>query len=137
MNNLNDTLQRIVNEDYDSLLKMARQAIDDVLPYCKKVDASNDGVIMLTSVLMAAISADNKLTALESQFIGEITGLPRENILDLARIRTAETAEMVDRFADALDAKGKAALCFLVAAIFACDQTISAQENQYLRKLLA
>lgn len=137
MNNLNDTLQKIVNEDYDVLLKMAKTAMGEIIPYCQKIDSKNDGILMLTSILMAAVSADNQLSALESKFIGEMTGLSNEQILSLARIRTADNAEMVDRFADILDAEAKAAICLLVSTVFACDQKISADENQYLRKLLA
>ena len=137
MSSLNETLQQIVNEDYDTLVGMAKRAIIDILPICKKIDATNDGVMMLTSVLMAAVSADNKLSALESKFIGEITGLSSEAILSLARIKPAETAALVDRFADALTPEDKAAVCLLVSTIFACDETINAQENQYLHRIMA
>lgn len=134
---LNETLQKIVNEDYDTLVNLAKRAIADILPCCQKVDAKNDGIVMLTSILMAAVAADRTLTALESKFIGEITGLNEETILSLARVKPAENAELVDRFADVLNAEDKAALCFLVSTIFACDEKISAEENQYLHKLLA
>ena len=134
---LNDTLQSIVNKDYDELLGMAKLAIGDVLPYCKKIDEKNDGMLILTTILMAAVASDGKLTALESKFIGDLTGLSEDKIYSLACVEPAKTAALVDSFADALSVEAKASICVLVSTIFACDTRISVEENQYLQKILA
>ena len=133
---LRDTLQSLVNKDYDELIVLAKMAMVDVLPYCKKVDEENEGIVMLTSILMAAVATDGKLSGLESKFIGELTGLDSDKILALASSSPAKTAELVDRFADVLSAEGKASVCMLVATVMACDERISAEENAYIQKIL-
>ena len=133
---LQETLQNMVNKDYDDLLSVAKSAIGDVLPYCQKVDSDNNGVIMLVSVLMAAVAADGVLSGLEKKFIKDLTGLEEDTVLSLASTSPEKNANLVDRFADALDAEGKAAVCVLVSAIMACDEKISREETKLLLKII-
>ena len=133
---LHDTLQSLVNKSYNELFVLAKMAMAKVLPYCKEMDAETDGRGLLTGILMAAVASDGTLSARESRFIGELTGMSGGEIRAFVVADPALTAETVDCFADLLDAEGKAAVCMLVAAVMACDERISTEENAYLRKIL-
>ena len=108
----------------------------NLLPVCKKVDAENDGFMMISSIVLSAIGADGKLTALERKFLGDVMGLSDENISKYIKMYNSKMAELVDHFADSLSADIKADTAMLVISIAACDEKISHEETAFIRKLL-
>lgn len=132
----NDTLQNLVNKDYDELLGFAKIAIGKIYPACQAVDEENKGVFMMTSIILSAIAADGKLTAIEKKFLKELLDLSDEQIDQYIGMYDSRMAELTNKFADALTAELKADVVMLVASVAACDEKISCEETAFLAKLL-
>lgn len=131
-----DTLQNLVNKDYDELMGFAKIAIAELYPACKVVDEDNGGVFMMTSIILSAIAADGKLTGIEKKFLMELLDLDEDKLNTLIGMHDARMADLTDNFADALPAEMKAHVVMLVATIAACDETISREETAFLAKIL-
>lgn len=133
---VNDTLQNLVNKDYNELLGFAEIAIGKIYPACQAIDEENNGVLMMTSIILSAIAADGKLTELEKKFIQELLNLSNEQMERYTASYDSEMAELTDKFADALTPELKAAVVMLVSTVAACDETISREETAFIQKLL-
>lgn len=136
MKDFSSLLQEFVNKDYAELLDLAKQAVVRVLPVCKAVDEANNGIAALTGILLSAIAADGKLTRLEAQFLGDITGLDAAGVDKLTDMYTGKMVEMTDLLADKFSQEIKADIMILVTCLAACDETISREETAFLRKIL-
>lgn len=132
----NDTLQNLVNKDYDELLGFAKIAIGKIFPACQAVDEDNKGVFMMTSIILAAIAADGKLSAIEKKFLKDLLELSDEQIDQYIGMYDSRMAELTDKFADALTPELKADVVMLVCSVAACDETISREETAFIAKLL-
>lgn len=133
---LYDTLQNLVNKDYDELLGFAKIALGKLLPACQAVDKENNGVLMATSIILSAIGADGKLSAIEKKFLHDLLDLTDDQIDTYIGMYDSRMAELTDQFADALTPELKANVIMLVASVAACDETISADETAFIKKLL-
>ena len=51
MATFNELMQKYVNEDYSTLVVMAQKAMSNLIPVCRKVDADNDGFMMISSLV--------------------------------------------------------------------------------------
>lgn len=129
-------MQEFVNKDYDELLALAKQAVTRVLPVCKSVDEQNNGIGALTAILLSAIAADGKLTRLEAQFLGDITGLDAAGVDKLTDMYSGKMVELTDLLADKFSKEIKADIMILVTCLAACDETISREETAFLRQIL-
>lgn len=130
-------MQEFVNKDYDELLALAKQAVTRVLPVCKTVDEQNNGIGVLTAILLSSVAADGKLTRLEAQFLGDITGLDAAGVDKLTDMYTGKMVELTDLLADKFSQETKADIMVLVTCLAACDETISREETAFLRQILA
>jgi len=63
MATLNEILQQYVNADYETLVAVAQKALVNLMPVCKQIDPDNEGVLMASSIILAAIGADGVLIA--------------------------------------------------------------------------
>ena len=132
-----EILQNYVNSDYDTLIGLAKQALVDLLPACKAVDAEHDGFLIITSMILSAIGADGVLTGLEKKFLSDVLGQDEATIQKFIGLYSSKMAELVDKFADASSAEIKSKILVLVTAVAAVDEKISHQETALLRKILA
>ncbi len=136
MKSFSEMLQNFVNEDYDSLVLIAKQAIAAILPTCMQVDPENQGYMMLSSIILSAIGSDGKLSGKEKRFIKDCLGLNKEQIEQYIGLYDKRMEELVDRFADDISTEVGGNTITLVAAIAACDETISHEESAFILKLL-
>lgn len=136
MATFNELMQKYVNSDYETLVKLAQQALINVLPACKAVDPDNDGLFMATSIILAAIGADGVLTGLEKKMLSDALGQDDETIQKFIKLYDSRMADLVDKFADALKDDLKADVCMLVTAVAAVDEKISREETALIRKIL-
>lgn len=130
-------MQEFVNKDYDELLALAKQAVTRVLPVCKTVDEQNNGIGVLTAILLSSVAADGKLTRLEAQFLSDITGLDAAGVDKLTDMYSGKMVELTDLLADKFSQETKADVMVLVTCLAACDETISREETAFLRQILA
>lgn len=136
-NSFNELMQDFVNTDYSKLVAMAGQAMANLIPVCKQVDPDNDGFMMLSSIVLAAVGADGKLSALEKQFLCDVMGLNGATVDKYIGMYNSKMPELVDHFVDTLGGDIKSNAVLLVCCIAACDETISREETAFIRKLLA
>lgn len=136
-NSFNELMQDFVNTDYSKLVAMAGQAMANLIPVCKQVDPDNDGFMMLSSIVLAAVGADGKLSGMEKQFLCDVMGLDGATVDKYIGMYNANMPELVDRFVDTLGGDIKNNAVMLVCCIAACDETISREETAFIRKLLA
>ena len=101
------------------------------------VDKENDGVVLLVSILLSSVAADGNLTALEMKFLCDLTGLEPDDIDKMTDGYIDQMDTLVDMFADSLSSDLKAEFVLLVAAICACDETITREENKFITTILA
>lgn len=133
----NETLQNLVNKDYDELLGFAKIAIGKIYPVCQEVDKDNKGVFMLTSVILSAIAADGKLTAIEKKFLKDLLEITDEQVDFYITAYDSQMSELTEKFANTLSTELKANVVMLVCAVAACDETISREETAFIQKLLS
>ncbi len=134
---LNEMLQDFVNKDRDELLFIAKRAMGELLPYCKKVDPDNDGFFMLTAIILTAIGADGNLSALERSFLRDVLEQDDDTISNFIKMYDKRMFETVDKFADALGSEVKAHVLMLVISVASADETICKEETAFIKKILA
>lgn len=137
MATFNDLMQKYVNSDYETLVKLAQAALVDVLPACKAVDKENDGLFMATSIILAAIGADGVLTGLEKKLLQDALGQDDATVHKFITLYDSRMADLVDHFADSSNDDVKAATLMLVTAVAAVDEKISHQETALIKKIMA
>ncbi len=133
----NELMQKYVNSDYSTLVNLAQKALVNLIPVCKKVDADNDGFMMVSSIILSAIGADGVLSVLEKKFLGDVLGLDNDTVSKYIKMYNSKMADLVDHFADSLSTDIKADTVMLVCCVAACDEKISREETAFIRKLMA
>ena len=136
MSKFNELMQSLVDLSYEGLMTMAKDSLKKVLPACKEMHPEDNGFIVFFTLLLAAIGADSKLTAKETEFVSELTGFSAEQIDKMTDLYDGDEEDLVNKFHDVMDSDTGAAIFQLVACICACDETITREESAYLKKLI-
>lgn len=137
MESWNEIMQRLVNEDYDTLLGMARGTLNDLIPVFKKIDTENDGAALMYFTLSSAVAADGKLTVIENKFLGDLLNLSTESNIRMLESHDSKIDDLVDKLVDSLPDHERTLLILLVATLAACDESITRDENAFLKRLMA
>ena len=136
MEKINEILQSYINLEYSELVTVARNALKRLLPVARTLDAENDGMFLLSGVVLSAVAADGELSTKEAIFLCEVLGIPVEKLEQFVRLYEVEMSRLTDSFADALDCETKSDVLCLVIAVAACDNKISWEENAFIRKII-
>lgn len=136
MSKFHEMLQDFVNKDYAELVQIAQGAMVEIMPACKVADPENNGVLMCTSIILAALGADGVLTAKERQFLKDVISLDDAQIDTLIGLYDSRMAQLTDNFADALPQELKVQVALFVVATASCDERISSEETAFIRKLM-
>ena len=136
MNTWNEIMQKLVNEDYNTLLGMARETFNSLLPTFKKIDTENDGAALAFFIISSAIAADGQLTVLENKFIGDLLGVSTEVLIKMIQSHESKIDDLVEKLVDSLPQNERSSLILLIATIAASDETISRDENAFLKRLM-
>jgi len=139
MSAFQDLLQKYVNEDYETLVGLAKLSLADILPECEKLDKDNGGVLLVMSIALAGIGADSKVSDKEIDFISDVIGADRSKILAILAtiVKDPRSLELAKKFVDISPKNIKAATFNFIATICACDETITRDEGAYILSLLA
>lgn len=137
MASFEELMQKFVNSDYEVLLGLGKEAVSRVLPKCKAVDTDNNGMYMLSSIVLSAIAADGYLTALEKKLLNDVLGLDEDTIQKFISMYDSRMADLTDAFCDNLDADTKADVIMLVTIVASVDEKISREETAFIKKLFA
>ena len=135
MATFNELMQKYVNTDYEVLVNLAKQAVSNLMPFCKAVDTQHNGFYMLTALVLSAVGSDGVLTALEHKMLCDVFGFDNETVQKLIAMYDSKMAALADHFADNMGTEVKADTIMLVTAFAAVDEKISKEETQFIRKL--
>jgi len=133
----NELMQTFVNKERDELVYIAKRAMGELLPTCKKVDPDHEGFYMMTALVLTAIGADGTLTQKEREFLREVLEQDDETISKFIEIYNKGMYELVDAFADKLGTEVKSHVLMLVLSVVSSDEKISPEETAFIKKLLA
>ena len=136
MGNFKDILQTYVNADYDTLVDIARGALENLLPACRKVDPDNDGFLMVSGIILSALGADNVLSELEIQFVCDVLTIDGDTFESFTKLYHEGLEDSVDKFADTLEGDVKANTRILILTVAACDESITVDESDFIKKIL-
>lgn len=137
MATFNELMQKMVNEDYDTLVKFGQASLAKLLPICKLVDKDNDGMFLAVSLVLSAIAADGVLTGLEKRFLADALGMDNDTIQKFISLYDSRMVELVDKFADGINDDVKVDVLMLITAVAAVDEKISKEETAFIKKLMA
>ena len=137
MTKFNELMRKYVNEDYNTLVGLAKTSVNVLMPVCKQIDADNDGFLVLMSIVLAGVAADGVLTGKEKKFLQDVLGLSSDSVDKRISMYTGNMTELTDKIADAGNDDLKFAIVNLVASICACDETIKREEAAFIYKIMA
>ncbi len=129
-------MQDMVNLNYDELVAVSKKAIIDVLPACKAVDEENNGMFMLSSLILTSIAADGNLSDLEMKLLQDALGMSADGIQKFINMFDNKMYDLVDCFVDNMNSNVKASALILVTALCSVDEKISREETSFIRKLI-
>ena len=135
MTTFEELMQKYVNTDYEGLRDLAQKAANNLMPTCREVDPENNGNYMLGCIVLTAVAADGKVTALEQRLIKDVLGL-EDGLMDkFIKMYDSRMVELTDHFCDKLSEDVKADTIMLVTCFAAVDEKISKEETALIRKL--
>lgn len=135
MGSFNELMQKYVNTDYDTLVSFAMEAVNRLLPACKKVDPDHNGYYMLTSLILSAIAVDGKLSPLESKMLSEVCNLDNAGIQKMIGMYKSDMVGLANYFADNMGEDAKADAIMLITTFAAIDEKICKEETAFIRRL--
>ncbi len=136
MSAFTEILQAYVNMNYEDLVESARYSIANLLPVCAEFDKKSGGRIIIIGIILSAVAADGELSATERKMLREILAIGDDEVDALIAEYDAETAAMVDRFADSMSAEVKANVLGTVMSIAAADECITRAETAFIKRLI-
>ena len=140
MSDLNQILQDMVNEDYNSLVGMAQQAICDLLPIFNEIDENGDGKSAIVALFATALAVDGKLSDLEYKFVCDVLGgdFTYDEVKALVQGHYSDDMiAAVDGLVDSCPKELKSKLLVLCCTFLAVDETINRDEVAFVVKLIA
>jgi hypothetical protein len=139
MADLNQILQDMVNEDYDSLVNMAQQAISDLLPVFNEIAEDGNGNSAIIALFATALAVDGKLSDLEYKFVCDVIGgdFTYDEVKTLVQGHYSDDMiAAVDGLVDSCPSELKSKLLVLCCTFLAVDETINRDEVAFILKLI-
>lgn len=136
MESWNDMMERLVSEDYDGLLRIAREAMADALTDIKRLYPNEYGKVLYL-ILSSALAADGDLSVPEKRFISDLLHLPEHTVSSIIAGYSPASDEFVTHLVNYLPPQQRQKLILLIACVAVCDKTISRGENAFLKGLMA
>ncbi len=138
MDQFRELMQKYVNEDYNTLVGIAKGSLVEALPALEKVfpDQENGSAITVAIILLGAVGADGTLTVKERQFIKDLLGLDDAALDNIIKLYTGKEQEAVKALVNVVDNDTKINIINICACIVACDETITGDELSFVRGLL-
>lgn len=138
MADLNKILQDFVNNDYDTLVNIAKTAMKDLLPTLNEA-TDGEGSSVIIALFATSLAVDGNLTDLEYKFVCDVLGTyyTYDQVKSLAQAHYNEKIiASVDGIVDSCSTELKSKLLTLCCAFLAVDETISVDEVKFIKKLL-
>ena len=139
-------LQNWVNADYDTLMSEGMNAFFRLKPYMdafadEQTDTDKEqddcAAVTFAIIIARAVIADRQITETEARFIKALFRFEEEEMILCHEVSASDDHKVFNMFVDFLDREGKFALLDLITSIFACDETVKADEQRLLLDILA
>ena len=135
----NELMQNYVNADYDVLLGVANNMLNDLMPFFAKYADDGNGASVVLPFICTALAVDGKVSELEYRFVKDVTGIdvPYDEFKGFVQQFYSDAwVERADKLADACPQEIKTSLLSFCLAFLAIDEKISKEENGFISKLL-
>lgn len=136
MTKFKDILQRYVDLDYDELLFIGKKALVNLMPACVKSDPRNRGELMIMSIILAAVGADGKLSPKERRFVCDLLEIDTDTFNKYSDAFSRKMKNITDLFADSLSPAVKGDTITLIVCVVACDERISREETEFIKRIM-
>lgn len=139
MASFQEILQKYVNLDYEELVTLAKKNLAKVMPYFNSIAKDRKGVLICITFISACLAADGELSSLEIRFVNDVTNsqLTREELFNIAqKFINGGAFDLADEVYDACPAEVRNDLLSFCLCFCAVDETISANEVAFIKRLL-
>ncbi len=137
MPTLRDLLQDFVNEPYENLVGMAKNAIADLTPIFNELAEDGNGAKFVIPFFATSLAVDGRLSELEYKFVCDIFGgMSYADVKSLVEAHYSDKmVELIDDLADNCPAELKSRLVVLCCCFLAVDETISREEVAFIQRI--
>ncbi len=135
MSDFADLMQKLVNEDYDTLLQMAKASLVEAVDIMSNATNEDDAIMYVMTFLSFSLAADGKFSATEQRFVNDLVG-PLIDFYSVMECIDEKTYSVLNGIVDSLPTSDKSKLCYLAACVAAVDKTIDVNELHYLIDLM-
>ena len=137
MVSLNELMKETEKKTYNELVAQAQAAMAHLMPAFTLADQENNGLSILTTLILSAVAADGILTTQEYDMYRQITGLDDRGANKMLSMYDSKTNELADCFVDNMDENLKTHALMLILSFMAVDKKVSMDEIRLFHKLLA
>ena len=106
MTKFDELMQKYVDTDRDTLVKLAQSSLVKLMPVFKQVDPKNDGAVMFIATILASVAADGTLTGKEKLFLCEVLGTTEQKVDEMVNLYNGAEGELLDIVQQTLNASG-------------------------------
>ena len=134
---LHEILQDFVNEPYENLVSMAKDAIAELGPIFNDMSKEGNGAQAIIAFMAVSLAVDGKLSELEYKFVCDVLGdFTYDEVKTIAAMHYSdEMVEALDDLADNCPTELKSKLVLFCCCFLAVDETISREEVAFVKKL--
>lgn len=135
---LKNTLQDFVNLEYEQLVQIGKECYEKVVKELLKTFTEEQACVSIIALISSSIVSDGQLTEKEIQFLTDVTGLSKENIIE--RVYPLGTHENSVKIANMICDSENTELAddafVLAICLLAVDETVTRTEYTYIAELL-
>lgn len=139
MASFQEILQEYVNLSYEDLLSLAKKNFAKIMPCFNSIAKDGNGGSVCVAFISACLAADGELSSLEIRFVNDVTNsqLTREELFNITQeFIDGGAFALSDAVYDACPAEVRGDLLSFCLCFCAVDETISANEVAFIKRLL-
>ena len=135
---LKNTLQDFVNLEYEQLVQIGKECYEKVVKELLKTFTEEQACVSIIALISSAIVSDGQLTEKEIQFLTDVTGLSKENIIErVYPLGTHENSvKIANMICDCENTELADDAFVLTICLLAVDETVTRTEYTYIAELL-
>ncbi len=122
----------------EQLLERAKECYNELLPIFNSLDKRGNGKPYVAVFMGTALAADGKLSNAEYEFVSKLLSMSYEDACAFVSKHLGEKAASIsDRIFDSCTEELKETLLDFCLCFLAVDNTITAEETEFIARLLA
>lgn len=132
-----ELFQAVVDMDYATLVKEAKICYGRIRNFSIEYSGGIIPDSFIIAVSTAAVATDRKFSVLEQNFIKDVLGIEDDTFFDYVCEIDYETVEELENIIDGLDIEKRSEIAYFLSLLCACDLTVSPDENEFIRRIIA